>query len=81
VVGAADGDEALRMAREHRPRVVLLDVEMPVMGAKQAMERMLADTKAPLQAEDIAEAIFYAVSQPAHVNVNEILVRPLEQSR
>jgi NADP-dependent 3-hydroxy acid dehydrogenase YdfG len=49
--------------------------------AKQAMERMLAETKAPLQAEDIAESIYYAVSQPAHVNVNEILVRPVEQSR
>jgi NADP-dependent 3-hydroxy acid dehydrogenase YdfG len=49
--------------------------------AKQAMERALAETKAPLQAEDIAGAIFYAVSQPPHVNVNEILVRPTEQSR
>jgi NADP-dependent 3-hydroxy acid dehydrogenase YdfG len=49
--------------------------------AKQAMDRMLAETKAPLQAQDIAEAIFYAVSQPAHVNVNEILVRPTEQAR
>jgi NADP-dependent 3-hydroxy acid dehydrogenase YdfG len=49
--------------------------------ARQAMDRALADTKAPLQAEDIAEAIHYAVSQPPHVNVNEILVRPTEQSR
>jgi NADP-dependent 3-hydroxy acid dehydrogenase YdfG len=49
--------------------------------ARQAMDRALADTKAPLQAEDIAEAIHYAVSQPSHVNVNEILVRPTEQSR
>jgi NADP-dependent 3-hydroxy acid dehydrogenase YdfG len=49
--------------------------------ARQAMDRMLADTKAPLQAQDIAEAIFYATSQPAHVNVNEILVRPTEQAR
>jgi NADP-dependent 3-hydroxy acid dehydrogenase YdfG len=35
----------------------------------------------PLQAEDIAEAIFFAVSQPPHVNVNEVLVRPTEQLR
>jgi NADP-dependent 3-hydroxy acid dehydrogenase YdfG len=49
--------------------------------ARQAMDQALADTKAPLQAEDIAEAIHYAVSQPPHVNVNEILVRPTEQSR
>jgi NADP-dependent 3-hydroxy acid dehydrogenase YdfG len=33
----------------------------------------------PLQSEDIAAAIVYAVTQPARVNVNEILVRPTEQ--
>ena len=42
---------------------------------------MRKETKAPLQAEDIAESILYAVSQPPHVNVNEILVRPTEQTR
>ena len=35
--------------------------------------------KVMLQPEDIANAIVYAVSQPQHVNVNEILVRPTEQ--
>jgi NADP-dependent 3-hydroxy acid dehydrogenase YdfG len=49
--------------------------------AKQAIERMRAEMKSPLQAENIAESIFYAVSQPSHVNVNEILVRPTEQTR
>jgi NADP-dependent 3-hydroxy acid dehydrogenase YdfG len=34
-----------------------------------------------LQAEDIANAILYAVSQPPHVNVNEILIRPTKQRR
>jgi NADP-dependent 3-hydroxy acid dehydrogenase YdfG len=32
-----------------------------------------------LEAEDIARGIFYAVSQPAHVAVNEILIRPTGQ--
>lgn len=32
-----------------------------------------------LQAEDIADAIAYAVTRPRHVAVNEILVRPTEQ--
>ncbi len=32
-----------------------------------------------LQPEDIARAVMYAVSQPAHVDVNEILVRPTAQ--
>ena len=32
-----------------------------------------------LQPEDIARAVMYAVSQPAHVDVNEILIRPTAQ--
>lgn len=34
-----------------------------------------------LQAEDIAAAILYAVKSPPHVNMNEILVRPMAQER
>ena len=32
-----------------------------------------------LEADDIARAVMYAISQPAHVDVNEILVRPVAQ--
>jgi NADP-dependent 3-hydroxy acid dehydrogenase YdfG len=32
-----------------------------------------------LQDDDIARAVMYAISQPPHVNVNEILVRPTAQ--
>jgi NADP-dependent 3-hydroxy acid dehydrogenase YdfG len=32
-----------------------------------------------LEPDDIARAVMYAVSQPAHVDVNEILVRPVAQ--
>jgi NADP-dependent 3-hydroxy acid dehydrogenase YdfG len=32
-----------------------------------------------LEADDIARAVMYAVSQPPHVDVNEILVRPTAQ--
>jgi NADP-dependent 3-hydroxy acid dehydrogenase YdfG len=35
----------------------------------------------PLQAEDIARAILYVVSQPPHVAINEVLVRPTDQER
>jgi NADP-dependent 3-hydroxy acid dehydrogenase YdfG len=34
-----------------------------------------------MQAEDIAESIRYAVTQPRRVAVNEILIRPTEQER
>jgi NADP-dependent 3-hydroxy acid dehydrogenase YdfG len=33
----------------------------------------------PLQAEDIARCVLFAVSQPPHIDVNEILVRPTAQ--
>jgi NADP-dependent 3-hydroxy acid dehydrogenase YdfG len=32
-----------------------------------------------LQPIDIANAVMYAVSQPSHVDVNEMLVRPVTQ--
>jgi len=32
-----------------------------------------------LEADDVARAILFAVSQPAHVDVNEILIRPTDQ--
>ncbi|MGZ8687616.1 MAG: SDR family oxidoreductase, partial [Gaiellaceae bacterium] len=34
---------------------------------------------APLQPDDIARAVMYALSQPPHVDVNEVLVRPTAQ--
>ena len=33
-----------------------------------------------LEADDIARAVMFAVSQPAHVDVNELLVRPTAQA-
>src|SRR5204862_1700975 len=32
-----------------------------------------------LESQDIAASIVYAVTQPSHVNVNELLIRPVEQ--
>jgi NADP-dependent 3-hydroxy acid dehydrogenase YdfG len=36
---------------------------------------------APLTAEDIADAVLYAIAQPANVSVNELLIRPSGQAR
>jgi NADP-dependent 3-hydroxy acid dehydrogenase YdfG len=35
----------------------------------------------PLTAEDIANAVLYAIAQPANVSVNELLIRPSGQTR
>jgi len=42
VIGEAEnGREAVALAKRTRPDVVILDVEMPVMGAQTALKRML----------------------------------------
>lgn len=53
----------------------------PIDGAKtEDWERMVnIKSMIPLESEDIAAAIVYAVTQPLRVNVNEILIRPTDQ--
>ncbi|HLL98102.1 MAG TPA: response regulator transcription factor [Rubrobacteraceae bacterium] len=48
IVGEADnGRDAVTLAQERKPDVVVLDVEMPVMGAAEAMEIMLKASPRP----------------------------------
>jgi NADP-dependent 3-hydroxy acid dehydrogenase YdfG len=46
---------------------------------QEAAKKRYEGVNKRLEAEDIARSIIYAISQPQHVNVNEILVRPTEQ--
>jgi clavulanate-9-aldehyde reducatase len=48
---------------------------------QEAIAKMREQIGKILEADDIARAILYAVSQPEHVSVNEILVRPTGQPR
>jgi NADP-dependent 3-hydroxy acid dehydrogenase YdfG len=48
-------------------------------GDEEAAERVYRGMT-PLRAEDVAECIRWAVAQPSHVNVDEILVRPRDQA-
>ena len=48
-------------------------------STKEAVKNWVASMRA-LTSEDIAASIVYAASQPSHVNVNEILIRPTDQS-
>lgn len=40
-----------------------------------------ADSMRQLQGRDVADAIVFCVSRPAHVNINEVLMRPTDQER
>ena len=66
VVGeAADGREALAMARELRPDVVLMDVRMPGMDGLEATRRLLSGGEAPrvlmLTTFDLDEYVYDAL--------------------
>ncbi|WP_280689551.1 SDR family NAD(P)-dependent oxidoreductase [Kitasatospora sp. GAS204B] len=49
--------------------------------AMQALARNYADSMRTLQPQDIAGTVLYALTQPEHVAVNEILIRPTDQTR
>ncbi|MFE4366958.1 SDR family NAD(P)-dependent oxidoreductase [Streptomyces sp. NPDC056835] len=49
--------------------------------ATQAAAKTMAESMRTLRAEDIAGAVLYALAQPEHVAVNEILIRPTDQAR
>lgn len=51
---------------------------IPDEDQKETIEGMM-DEMEPLRPDDIARAIRYAVSQPTHVDVNELLIRPTRQ--
>jgi NADP-dependent 3-hydroxy acid dehydrogenase YdfG len=55
-------------------RVTLIE---PGMVATPFFDNPVSDA---LEADDVARAVMFAVSQPPHVDVNEILVRPTAQS-
>jgi clavulanate-9-aldehyde reducatase len=48
---------------------------------REGLEKFRNDIGTVLEADDIARGILYAVSQPEHVNVNEVLIRPTGQRR
>ena len=77
--------EGLRMDMEGKGiRVVsvepgLVRTEFPINSYSSAEEYYAQKDYAPLEAEDVAEAILYAINQPPSVVVNEILLRPTDQ--
>jgi DNA-binding NarL/FixJ family response regulator len=43
VAEAADGEQAVALARRHRPRVVLMDIRMPALDGLEATAQITAD--------------------------------------
>ncbi|PAV28825.1 oxidoreductase [Virgibacillus profundi] len=59
-----------------RTGVRVTNISPGMVETERNSERLPNDRK-PLQTDDIARAVVYAVAQPEHVNVNEITVRPV----
>jgi NADP-dependent 3-hydroxy acid dehydrogenase YdfG len=49
-------------------------------GDQGAADRVYDGVEAPLSAEDIADCIAFAVTRPAHVNIDLLVVKPLAQA-
>ena len=44
-LGAANGEQAVEVAREHLPDLILMDLAMPVMDGRAAMRALRADER------------------------------------
>ena len=70
VAQAADGAEAIQLARKWRPDIVLMDLQMPRVGGLGAMKRILEDVPDAkiivLTTFDTDELVFEAISAGAH---------------
>jgi NADP-dependent 3-hydroxy acid dehydrogenase YdfG len=77
--------ESLRQElADHRVRVTVLEpaaVETELFPADVRERRRAERGYPPLDPDDVADAIAYAVTRPAHVAVSELLIRPTGQQR
>ncbi|MGE0688235.1 MAG: response regulator, partial [Dehalococcoidia bacterium] len=48
VIVAGEGEEALRMAEQQRPDIVILDIVMPEMSGLEVMRRLRERTSVPV---------------------------------
>lgn len=80
---------ALRLEEaEHNVRVIevapgLVQTEefaLKRLGSRAAADKVYQGVEKPLTAEDVADVVRYAVSVPHHVNLDQIVIRPVAQA-
>ena len=49
-------------------------------GDRQKADAVYAGVDQPLMAEDVADAIAWTVSRPPHVNIDQLVIRPIAQA-
>ena len=62
------------------PGMVETEFSLVRFGGDEAAAAKVYEGMRPLSAEDVAECIRWALAQPAHVNIDEIVVRPRDQA-
>ncbi len=62
------------------PGMVETEFSLVRFGGDEEAAARVYEGMEPLSGEDVAECVRWAVTQPAHVNVDEIVVRPRDQA-
>jgi NADP-dependent 3-hydroxy acid dehydrogenase YdfG len=65
---------------EVAPGMVETEFSLVRFGGDESAAAKVYEGMQPLGAEDVAECIRWALAQPSHVNVDEIVVRPRDQA-
>lgn len=81
--------QALRLEEaEHNVRVIEIqpgmvkteEFSLNRLGSREAAEKVYAGVDKPLTAEDVADVMAYALNAPHHVNLDQVVIRPLAQA-
>src|SRR5271166_1483667 len=78
---AADGEEALAIAREHLPDIILLDIMMPKLDGIEVTRRLKADSSLPFMPVILvtAKADTKDVVSGMEAGADEYLTKPIDQ--
>lgn len=78
-VAAANGAEALRLAQDRRPRLILLDLEMPVMNGWQFLQRRRSNRALSRIPVVVISGVATALAGRQRDDVQGIIEKPLEE--